>query len=211
MPTKKITTPSSSTKKTTATKTSPSPKKAPEPAAKPAVAEKETAPLAPTGIVGGNFGRPLLDVAEKETAPPAPTATAQPAAAPAVAAEPPAEAPAEKTATAAKKTTATAAPAKAEAPKKAPAKKKPAATATTVVAKVDIGYGNALYIRGEGAELSWTQGILMENKSGDEWSWSTQTASGPLMFKFLINDEIWSAGDNHTVAPGDTAISSPTF
>lgn len=82
---------------------------------------------------------------------------------------------------------------------------------TTVIAKLDVGYGNNLYIRGEGAELNWEKGILMENTGSDEWSWSTGLAAGEIAFKFLINDEIWSTGENFTVAAGDTSISSPTF
>ena len=191
MPTKKVTTTSATTKKTATPNPAASSKKPAEPAAvsKPAVAPKPAEP-------------------------PASAATAvKPAAAPAVAANPPAGAPAPKTTTtAAKKTTAKAAPAKAETAKKAPPKKEAAtATVTNIIARVDIGYGNNLYIRGEGAELSWTQGVVMANTSGDEWSWSTATASGPLTFKFLINDEIWSAGDNLTVALGETSISSPAF
>lgn len=85
------------------------------------------------------------------------------------------------------------------------------ASVTKIIAKVDLGYGNNLYLRGEGAELSWTKGILMENTATDEWSWTSQGATGPLTFKFLINDEIWSAGDNHIVAPGDTSVSTPVF
>jgi hypothetical protein len=82
---------------------------------------------------------------------------------------------------------------------------------TAVIAKLDVGYGNNLYIRGEGGELNWEKGILMENAGSDEWSWSTTSATGEITFKFLINDDIWSTGENFTVAAGDTSISSPAF
>ncbi len=101
---------------------------------------------------------------------------------------------------------------KAPAAKKPPVQQKAASRAVTrIIAKVDIGYGNDLYLRGEGAELSWTQGVLMVNTAGDEWLWTTENASGPLTFKFLINDEIWSAGDNQIVAVGDASNSTPVF
>ena len=130
---------------------------------------------------------------------------------------PPAEPMAEKSNAAAAVDTAseksTAKPASKASPvKKSPARPKAAsASVTKIIAKVDLGYGNNLYLRGEGAELSWTKGALMENTATDEWSWTSQTATSPLTFKFLINDEIWSTGDNHTVAPGDTSISTPVF
>ena len=91
-------------------------------------------------------------------------------------------------------------------PKKETAAKKETAVSaiTIVIAKVDVGYGNSLYIRGEGANLSWEKGILMENAGDDEWSWSTSSVPDQLVFKFLVNDEIWSAGDNFTIVVGET-------
>ena len=100
---------------------------------------------------------------------------------------------------------ATPAPAK-KAAKKSPAKK----TTTTIVANVDVGFGNSLFIRGEGAGLSWEKGTALENISPYEWSFSTG-AKGPITFKFLINDEIWAEGENLTVAAGNSSISSPAF
>lgn len=96
------------------------------------------------------------------------------------------------------------------------APKKPGATlagspVTTVIAQVDIGWGNSLYLRGEGGGLSWEKGILMDCKEGNEWIWSTTSATNGLEFKFLVNDEIWSQGDNLTVEPGGTSISAPSF
>ena len=108
-----------------------------------------------------------------------------------------------KTTTAKKKT---------EAKKETAAKKEtPVSAITIVIAKVDVGYGNSLYIRGEGANLSWEKGILMENAGDDEWSWSTSSVPDQLIFKFLVNDDIWSAGDNFTIVVGETFISTPIF
>ncbi len=97
------------------------------------------------------------------------------------------------------------APAKKVAAKKAPVKK------TTIIARVDVGFGNSLYLRGEGNGLSWNKGTPLENVGPYEWTFSTTQAKGDLSFKFLINDEKWAEGDNLTVAKGDTSISSPVF
>ena len=85
-------------------------------------------------------------------------------------------------------------------------------TVTVVVAKYDVGFGNSLYIRGEGAGLSWETGILMENVGNDVWVWTTSDiADEDLAFKFLVNDEIWSAGDNLSAAVGETTTLYPCF
>jgi len=98
------------------------------------------------------------------------------------------------------------------APKKAAAEQKAApAVVTKIIAKVDIGYGNILYLRGEGAGLTWEKGVPMDYTEG-EWSWSvTTSASQVITFKFLINDTTWSSGGNLTVTAGETLISTPSF
>jgi hypothetical protein len=126
---------------------------------------------------------------------------------------------------AAKKTVATPAPAKKVVTKKVAAKKAPAAkkvaakkvtpaktvVKTSIIARVDVGFGNSLYVRGEGAGLSWDKGVQLDNVSPYEWLFSSTQAKGDLTFKFLINDEVWAEGEDLTVAKGGTSISSPVF
>jgi hypothetical protein len=40
-------------------------------------------------------------------------------------------------------------------------------TRTVIIAKFDVGHGNALYIRGDGNGLDWDKGVLMENAGDD--------------------------------------------
>ena len=122
---------------------------------------------------------------------------------------------------AAKKTVATPAPAKKVVTKKVAAKKAPAAkkvaakkvtpaktvVKTSIIARVDVGFGNSLYVRGEGAGLSWDKGVQLDNVSPYEWVFSSTQAKGDLTFKFLINDEVWAEGEDLTVAKGGTSIS----
>ena len=89
------------------------------------------------------------------------------------------------------------------------AKKK--ATKTTIAARVDVGFGNNLYIRGEGAGLSWDVGILMRNLSPYEWAWESKYSDEPIEYKLLINDELWANGGNQFAQPDETAITAPTF
>lgn len=91
--------------------------------------------------------------------------------------------------------------------KAAPAKLK----LTRIVANVDVGWGSQLYIRGEGAGLSWEQGIPMLCENDTEWHWVAETDVGPISFKFLIDDKIWANGENITINAGDVHISEPSF
>lgn len=82
---------------------------------------------------------------------------------------------------------------------------------TTITAHIDIGFGNALYLRGEGADLSWDRGTLMNCIADNCWSLELPESGRPVIFKFLVNDLSWSAGQDYTVASGDTLATTPTF
>jgi hypothetical protein len=105
---------------------------------------------------------------------------------------------------------------------KAPAKSKAAAPAikavpakaalpTTITAHIDIGFGNTLWIRGDGPGLSWEKGRVMDCVADDQWSITLHEAGAPVVFKFLVNDLSWSAGDDYIVQPGASISLKPTF
>jgi hypothetical protein len=91
------------------------------------------------------------------------------------------------------------------------AKAKPAAITTTIVAAVDVGFGNHLTLRGTGPGLSWEIGLPLECVADDRWSISLPETSQPIVCKFLINDSEWCAGEDYTVLPGSSVVLSPTF
>ena len=93
--------------------------------------------------------------------------------------------------------------------KKAPVKRK--AVTTTVIAHIDAGFGNELYIRGGSSGLVWDAGVQMKNTGATEWVWKSTSVTSELEFKVLINDEIWSAGPNGVVFPGATVVFEPAF
>ena len=82
---------------------------------------------------------------------------------------------------------------------------------TTVQAKIDVGFGNVLFIRGQGDGLSWNKGTPLECEDASTWVWSTKEAKGKVEFKLLINDEIWASGENVAVNPGETIETVPSF
>jgi hypothetical protein len=99
-------------------------------------------------------------------------------------------------------------------PPAAPPRFEPAAakkTATVISARLDVGFGNRLYLRGEGAGLAWHQGTPLENLAADLWSITLPAGSATLRFKFLLNDEIWSVGEDYISAPGIEVTLSPAF
>ena len=118
-----------------------------------------------------------------------------------------------------------AAPTKATAPKAAPAKtapaKKPAAPAkkktageppaTFISAQIDIGFGNHLYLRGEGPGLSWDHGVAMDNTGSNLWTATIKGATLPVVFKVLVNDLTWNTGADTSVEPGQSITVYPTF
>jgi hypothetical protein len=86
-----------------------------------------------------------------------------------------------------------------------------AVVATKIVAKIDVGFGNTLYIRGEGPGLSWEKGIPLDCVTDDQWALSFSETARPVVFKFLINDLTWSVGDDYIVQPGSTVELTPAF
>ena len=85
------------------------------------------------------------------------------------------------------------------------------AKTVTVYVKADIGWGNKMFIRGEGACLSWSKGMQMICVSNDMWMWKCDTNDTSIAFKMLINDEIWSSGDNYSMDSGTEITITPTF
>lgn len=88
---------------------------------------------------------------------------------------------------------------------------KKAAVITKVIAKVDAGFGNQVYIRGNSTGLTWDSGIAMTNVSADEWVWESTVVTSEVEFKVLINDTVWSLGPNGVVFPGATVVFEPAF
>lgn len=119
---------------------------------------------------------------------------------------------------AAKKAVAPVAAVKKVAPKKVVAKKATAKVAkakeapvTTIIAKCDAGFGNVLTLRGSGGGLNWDTGVEMDNVDASEWVWKSTKVTGELEFKVLLNDQVWSTGQNGVVFAGSTIVFEPGF
>jgi hypothetical protein len=103
---------------------------------------------------------------------------------------------------------------KAQAPSEPPAPAivtKPKGGRITIVANVDVGYGNSVYVRGDEPFLHWAKGTALGNIAGNKWEIVLTGIDRPFEFKFLVNDSAWSTGGNYTVSPGDTVTLTPAF
>jgi hypothetical protein len=164
---------------------------------------------------------PPLKKTTKPAATPAPASAAttkKPAAAPAAAPAPATVKKPAARATSALPKVATPTPPAPAAP--APAAAAPVAAApfkadanhvTAISARIDVGFGNALYIRGEGPGLTWNKGLPLKNTGADEWTITLPKSTRPIVFKFLLNDETWSTGVDFTAEPGTAVTLSPAF
>ena len=83
---------------------------------------------------------------------------------------------------------------------------------TVAVMKCDIGFGNTLFIRGEGAKnLSWDKGLALTFDEKEQ-AWCFRTSGNrPIEFKVLINDSKWSEGENFVLSPGGKQTFEPIF
>lgn len=116
-------------------------------------------------------------------------------------------APAKKSASKAPATAAAPAAAPVTAP--APARSSPASTKIT--AKIDIGFGNTLFVRGDGPGLSWDRGVAMDCVNDDTWSIVLPAGDYEVIFKFLVNDLSWSVGGDYVIASGKSVELTPAF
>jgi len=88
---------------------------------------------------------------------------------------------------------------------------KPKGSRVTIAARIDVGFGNILSIRGDEPFLTWKKGTPLGSCASDKWEIVLTGVDRPFQFKFLVNDMIWSTGDNYTVSPGDTLTLTPVF
>lgn len=77
---------------------------------------------------------------------------------------------------------------------------------TTIRVHHNVGFENQIYLRGSAYPLTWNFGRSMLNISPDVWIYETERIGKGEKFTFkpLINDRIWSIGENYTVVGGET-------
>jgi hypothetical protein len=96
----------------------------------------------------------------------------------------------------------------AEEPKK---NKSSSGGATSVVANVMIGIGNKPYLRGEGAGLSWDEGVPMNFIEIGKWAWTPTRKNAALTVQVYRNDEDPDKGGKIEVKSGEEIEITPDF
>ena len=84
-------------------------------------------------------------------------------------------------------------------------------TVTVVEARIDVGLGNALFIRGQGDGLTWDKGQRLECIGADTWIWKTVQAREKIVFKLLLNDMLWAQGEDLVLEAGRRLEVVPSF
>jgi hypothetical protein len=82
---------------------------------------------------------------------------------------------------------------------------------TLVKVNIDVGFGNAVFIRGQGKGLTWDKGSRLECVDGTTWIWSTRNEKDRLVFKLLLNDQVWAKGEDIVVEAGKRIEINPAF
>jgi hypothetical protein len=87
----------------------------------------------------------------------------------------------------------------------------PSEQVTVVEAKIDVGVGNMLFIRGHGDGLSWEKGLPLNCIDPTTWVWSSTQSKDAVSFKLLLNDEVWATGEDLVVEAGRKIEIVPHF
>ena len=82
---------------------------------------------------------------------------------------------------------------------------------TEVTARIDVGFGNTVFIRGQGTGLSWDKGTALRCVGASTWVWSTLYASEKLIFRLLLNDTVWARGESIVLDAGNQVQVVPEF
>lgn len=84
-------------------------------------------------------------------------------------------------------------------------------TKTMLYVRCNTGFSNMLFIRGQGANLSWNKGIPLKNIQADLWLFETDVPFSQAEFKILFNDQVYEEGANRTVRCGSQIEFCPKF
>ena len=82
---------------------------------------------------------------------------------------------------------------------------------TRIIAKVDVGFGHFLSVRGDTDPLSWSLGWPAWPAADDEWRLVLTEISSSFAYKTLVDDVTWQGGDDMPGTAGQDNDVTPTF
>ena len=80
-----------------------------------------------------------------------------------------------------------------------------------VVADVELGSNNVVFIRGHGCGLSWDRGQPLTCLGPRRWIWSAGPSEERVEFGLLLDDQVWARGEKIVLDPGRTIEITPDF
>lgn len=84
-------------------------------------------------------------------------------------------------------------------------------TVTRITARVDVGFGRRVTVRGDRAPLSWELGQPLVSLAADRWAFASTEIDGRFRFKLLRDDVDWQSGDDLVADAGDSVEVTPEF
>jgi len=86
-----------------------------------------------------------------------------------------------------------------------------ATVVTRITARVDVGFGHFVAIRGDRAPLDWVTGWPLLDVAADEWRFVGTELDGAFEYKVLLDDATWQVGPNEMGAAGEDLSVVPVF
>lgn len=80
-----------------------------------------------------------------------------------------------------------------------------------IIALTNVGWGNTVYVRGEGAGLHWDSGTPLCCTGDNLWVFTHPAIDPPSAFKFLRNDTTWALGENHVASGQEISLHVTEF
>jgi hypothetical protein len=82
---------------------------------------------------------------------------------------------------------------------------------STVVAALELGANNAVFIRGRGCGLRWDRGQPLTRLGPRRWVWTADPCEERIEFWLLLDDQVWARGKTSVLDPGCTIEIAPDF
>ena len=82
---------------------------------------------------------------------------------------------------------------------------------TSISIFMDVGFFNALFLRGTGPGMSWEKGVPLVNVNANHWEWKSSTPFDEFEFKIVLNDTQFEGGENHRIQFGESLKHTPNF
>ena len=82
---------------------------------------------------------------------------------------------------------------------------------TIVAVTVELGRGDAIFIRGQGGGLRWDKGRRLASVGPEQWVWAASDPRGDIEFQLLLDDQDLGPSNNLVLRAGERVEAFPDF